>query len=75
MAFEFFLIECQKMYNILEEEGVLMEQGSKIRFLFKQVEHSELQKSIEVLKSHMATNPSEKVSYTTAGNHLITDVS
>ena len=42
-----------------------MEEGAKIRFLFKQVDHSDLHKSIEALKYQMETNPSGTVSYTT----------
>ena len=54
MAFELFLTKCQKMYNIFEEEGEKMEDYSKTCFIFKQVDQSDLQKSIETLKSHMA---------------------
>ena len=52
-----------------------MEEDVKIRFLFKQVEHSDLHKSIEALKYHMETTPSGKVSYTKSANHLSTAVS
>ena len=52
-----------------------MEKDAKICFLFKLVEHSDLKKSIEALKSHMETNPSGKVPYTTEANHLSTAVS
>ena len=63
------------MYNIFEEEFEPVEEYAKIRFIFKRVEHSDLQKSIEALKSQMETKPSGTVSYTTASNHLITAVS
>ena len=44
MAFELFLTNCQKMYNIFEEEGEPMGEDAKILFHFKQVKHSYLQK-------------------------------
>ena len=44
-------------------------------FLFKLFNHSELNKSIDALKSYMANNPSGTVSYTTSANHLSTSVS
>ena len=47
-----------------------MEEDAKICFLFKQVKHSVLQKPIEELKYHMATNPSGTVSYTEPANNL-----
>ena len=52
-----------------------MEEDANIRFLFKLVDHSDLQKSIEVLKYQMETNPSGTVTYTTTENNLITTVS
>ena len=51
-----------------------MKEDDKIYFLFKRVEHSDLQKSIEALKYQMATNPSGKMSYTTEAYYLITAV-
>ena len=50
MVFETFISKCQSMLNIFEEERNPMEEDSKIRFLFKQVEKLDLQKSIEALK-------------------------
>ena len=49
VLFELFHTKLQNMYNIFEEEFELMEEDSKIRFLFKWVEYSDLQKSIEAL--------------------------
>ena len=63
MTFEFFLTNFQKMQKVFEEEGEPMEEDAKIRFMFKQVDHSDPQKSIEALKYHMATNPSWTVPY------------
>ena len=56
MEFELFLTKWQKMYIIFEEEGKPNEEDAKTRFLFKQVKHSDLQKSIEALKSQIETN-------------------
>ena len=57
------------MHNTFEEDGNPMEEDVKICFLFKQVDHSDLQKPIKVLKAHIVTNPSDTVSYTTVANH------
>ena len=46
-----------------------------LQSIFKQVEQSDLQKSIEALKVHMATNPLGTVSYTKQVKYLITAVS
>ena len=53
MAFELFLTKSHKMYNLFEEEGEPMEEDAKICFIFKQVEHSDLYKSIQELKYQM----------------------
>ena len=52
-----------------------MKEDAKISFLFKQVMNSDLKKSNEKLKAHMATNPSGIVSYTTADDNLIISTS
>ena len=52
-----------------------MEEDNNIHILFKQVDHSYVQKSIMELKYHMSTNPSGKISCKTASNHINTDVS
>ena len=64
LSYERFFTKCQNMYNIFEEEGNPTEEDSKICFIFKQVEHSDLHKSIGALKYQMETNPSGTVSYT-----------
>ena len=46
------------MYNTFEEKGETMEEDAKIHLIFKRVKNSDLQKSIEALRSQMATNPS-----------------
>ena len=38
------LAKFQKMYKIFEEEGEPIDKDSKIRFLFKRVEHTDLHK-------------------------------
>ena len=40
MAFETFLPQCQKMFNIYEKEGEEMSDEAKVRFLFRKVQHS-----------------------------------
>ena len=61
-----------RIFTTSLKDKVIMEEDSKTRFLFKRVKHSDLQKSIEALKAHMATNISGKVSYTTASKNLST---
>ena len=73
MTFEIFLTQCQKMYNIYEKEGEEMSDDAKIRFLFKRVQHPNLQGAIEALKARLATN--DAITYTQAANHLSTAVS
>ena len=73
MAFETFLTQCQKMYNIREREGDPMNDGAKVRFLFNNVTHQGLQSSIDALKAQQTTGTN--ITYTMAANHLATAVS
>ena len=72
MAFETFLTQCQKMFNIYDKEGEPMPEEARIRFLFKQVQHNDLQHAIAALKARMIT---EAVTYTQCANHIATAVS
>ena len=47
MAFETFLTQCQKMFNIFDTENSPMNEEARARFLFKQVQHTSLQPAIE----------------------------
>ena len=73
MTFKIFLTQCQKMYNIYEKEGEEMSDDAKIRFLFKRVQHPNLQGAIEALKARLSTN--DAITYTQAANHLSTAAS
>ena len=73
MAFETFLTQCQKMFNIFEEEGEPMQEGARIRYLFNQVQHSGLQSSIEALRAQETTGI--VLTYPMVANHLSTAVS
>ena len=73
MAFEVFLTNCQKMFNIYEQEGEPMADDAKTRFLFKKVQHPGLQTAIAALRVQM--NLGSAVTYTMAANHLSTAVS
>ena len=75
MAFELFITKFQDTYSIFEEEDQPLEKDAKIRFLFKLVNHSDLQKLSNKLKAEMANNPSGTVTYTTAANNLSKDIS
>lgn len=72
MAFETFLTQCQKMFNIYDKEGEPMPEEARIRFLFKTVQHKDLQFAISALKARMIT---EVVTYTQCANHIATAVS
>ena len=52
-----------------------MEEDAKIRFLFKNVQHSGLQSDIAALKASITTSAVGTISYTTVCNHLSTAVS
>lgn len=73
MAFEIFLTQCQKMYNIYIKENDPMSKDANIRFLFRKVHHPGLQGAIEALKARLATN--DAITYTQAANHISTAVS
>ena len=72
MAFETFLTQCQKMFNIYDKEGEPMPEEARIRFLFKSTQHKDLQFAIAALKARMIT---EVVTYTQCANHIATAVS
>ena len=73
MAFETFLTQCQKMYNIYEKEGEPMTDEAKVRFLYKKVQHSGLRGTIDALKAQQTAGA--VITYTMAANHLSTAVS
>lgn len=73
MAFETFLTQCQKMFNIYEKEGEPMAEDARVRFLFKKVQHKDLQPAIEALQAQMTAGTN--ITYTMAANHLSTKVS
>ena len=52
-----------------------MEEDAKIRFLFKNVQHSGLQADIAALKSSIITSIVGTISYTPVCNHISTVVS
>ena len=73
MAFETFLTQCQKMFNIYEKEGEEMSDEAKVRFLFRKVQHAGLRSSIDALKATQTTGI--VISYMMSANHLSTAVS
>ena len=72
LAFSIFLDRMQKMFNIYEEEGEEFTENAKLRELFKQVQHPQLQDTIKALKVRFDM---EGITYTQAANHLTTTVS
>ena len=73
MSFENFLTKCQKMFNIFEKQGEPMGNDARVRFLFKHVQHPDLEAPIEALK--VLQSGGEIITYTRAANHLSTHVS
>lgn len=73
MAFETFLTQCKKMFNIYDTEGEPMAEDAKIRFLFKRIHHEKLKASVEALRAQITAGVN--ITYTMAANHLSTAVS
>ena len=72
LAFSVFLDRMQCMFNIYEEEQEEFSENAKIRELFKQVQHPQLQDTVKALKVHFDM---EGLTYTQAANHLTAAVS
>ena len=72
LAFSIFLDQMQKMFNIYEEEGEEFTENAKLRELFKQLQHPQLQDTVKALKVRFDM---EGVTYTQAANHLTAAVS
>ena len=72
LAFSIFLDCMQKMFNIYEEEGEEFTENAKLRKLFKQVQHPQLQDTVKALKVRFDM---EGITYTQAANHLTATVS
>ena len=60
------------MFNIYEEEGEEFTENAKLRELFKQVQHPQLQDAVKALK---VCFDMEGIMYTQAANHLTATVS
>ena len=75
LNFKTFLKNCQKMYNIYEKYGEVMKEDAKIRFLFKNIQHSGFANAVETMKDKITTKPPGAVTYNTVSNHISTSVS
>ena len=75
LTFETYITKCEKMYNIFENHGEKMEEDAKMRFLFKNMQHSGLDADIAALKASITTNPAGTITYSTVYNHFSTAVS
>ena len=69
MPFETFLTKCEEMFQIFKEQGEEVPEDAKIWFLFKKVQHSGLQGTIESLKAQISLSNPGSVSCTTCANH------
>ena len=72
LAFSIFLDQMQKMFKIYEEEREELTKNAKLRELFKQVQHPQLQDTIKALK---VCFDMEGIMHTQAANHLTAVVS
>lgn len=72
MTFETFLTQCQKMFNIFDQENEPMPEDAKIRFLFQAIQHKDLLVAVEALKAQRTAG--SELSYTACCNHLTTAV-
>ena len=72
IAFETFLTQCQRMYNIFKQEKEAMSEEAKIKFLFKAIQHKDLLVAVESLKAQQTAG--SNLTYTACCNHLTTAV-
>lgn len=72
MPFETFLTQCQRMYNIFEQENEPMAEDAKIRFMFKSIHHEKVKFAVESLKAQRTAGTA--LTYTACCNHLTTAV-
>lgn len=73
MAFETFLTQCQRMFNIFNQENEPMFREAKIRFLFQAIQHKDLLVAVEALRAQQTAG--SHLTYTACCNHLTTAVS
>ena len=72
MAFETFLTQCQRMFNIFNQENEPMSEEAKIRFLFNAIQHKDLIPAVEALRAQQTAG--SNLTYTACCNHLTTAV-
>ena len=70
LVFEIFLTKCQKMHNIYANYSEVVIEDSKIRFLFKKVQHSGLESAVETMKAKITMEPTGTVTCATFINHI-----
>ena len=73
MSFSIFLDRMQHMFNIYEEEDEPFTEKAKVRELFKQVQHRDLQDTAKALKVRFDLEG--LTYYTQAANHITAAVS
>jgi len=73
MAFESFLTQLQKMFNIYKEQGEEVPEDQKVRILYKKIQNNDLDKAIQALKAQQTAGAA--ITYTMAAIHLSTAVS
>ena len=72
MPWETFLDWMQKMFNIYKEEGEEMTENTKLRELFKHMNHPQLTESVKALEVRYDM---DGLTYTQAAHHLTAAVS
>ena len=66
MAFETFLTQCQRMFNIFAQENEPMTEDAKIRFLFNAIQHKDLIVAVEALRAQQTAGAN--LTYTASVN-------
>jgi len=51
MAFDLFLTQLQKMFNIYKEQSEEVPEDQKVRTLYKKIQNNDLDRAIQALKA------------------------
>jgi len=51
MAFDLFLTQLQKMFNIYKEQSEEVPEDQKVRILYKKIQNNDLDRAIQALKA------------------------
>ena len=75
MAFEIFLSNSQRMFNIFEQQGEGKTEDAKVRFLLRKTQNPGLTSAVSKIKAHLSTDPPGTVTFAIASNDIASCVS